>query len=175
MKLRADKTIPDDLAERSLVEEIKTLASQSPDPGRTERPAAYWANLLVRTNQRIDDATSTRALSISWAARVAIPGVVAVLCFVFALHYYAPERPELAASLNSVVQTLPDQTVDSLLVAGAGQGEGALPAMGIGDEILQVSREQVADYMIDNGRETQLIEAMDDQQADAFLNALSQE
>jgi len=77
--------------------------------------------------------------------------------------------------LNSVVQTLPDQTVDSLLVAGAGQGEGALPAMGIGDEILQVSREQVADYMIDNGRETQLIEAMDDQQADAFLNALSQE
>ena len=173
MKRRLEKTIPDDQAERSLVEEIRTLAGGSTRADQDARPATYWANLLVRTNQRIDDATSTKALSLSWAARVAIPGVVAVLSFVIALHYYAPVRPDRADSLASVMRTMPEQTLDSLLVAGAGRGDGALPAVGVGADIIDVSRDQIAEYFIDNGRETQLVESMDDQQANAFLNALS--
>ncbi len=172
MKLRPEKTIADDQAERLLVEEIRANASQSPRPDLDPPSDAYWANLLVRTNARIDEATSTKALSISWAARVAIPGVVAVLSFVIALHYYAP-RTDRGDTVAAVVRTMPEQTFDSLLVAGAGQGEGALPAVGIGDDIIQVPREQIAEYFIDNGREGQLVESMDDQQAKAFFTALS--
>ncbi len=172
MKLRQEKTIRDDLAERTLADEIRSLAGKSSSE-HDARPDVYWANLLVRTNRRIDEATSTKALSLSWAARVAIPGVVAVLSFVIALHYYAPVRTDRGDSLASVVRTMPERTVDSLLVAGAGQGDGALPAVGVGDDIIQVSRDQIAEYFIDNGRETQLVESMDEQQANAFLTALS--
>ena len=173
MKLRTEKYIPDDQAERSLVEEIKPFAGPSGRPREDEMPDHYWTNLLVRTNRRIDDATSPRALSISWAARVAIPGVVAVVSFVIALHYYAPVRPEPAVTLASIVRAMPDQDVDSLYVIGAGQNEGALPTVGVSEDVLQVSRDQIAEYFIENGKESQLVEALDDQQASDFLKALS--
>ncbi|MGA9119791.1 MAG: hypothetical protein WB699_10540, partial [Bacteroidota bacterium] len=160
MKLRPEKIVPEERDERTLAEEIRTLAGETPGRENDVLPERYWANLLVRTNRRIDDATSPKALSISWAARVAIPGVVAVLSFVVALHYYAPVQPRDAMSLASVVRSLPDRDVDSIFVAGAGREEGALQTVGLSDDMLQVSKEQIAEYFIDNGRETQLVELL---------------
>ncbi len=173
MKLRAEKTIPDDQAEHVLVEAIKAIDAKTRGTAPNVRPDQYWANLLVRTNSRIDDATSPRAISISWAARVAIPGVVAVLSFVVALHYYAPVQPESADNLATVIRSLPEQAVDSLLVLGAGQSEGALPTIGLGDEVLRVPSDQITDYFIENGEASQIVETMNDGQVDTFYTALS--
>jgi hypothetical protein len=174
MKLRPEKDVPDDHNERALAEEVRATVGRMTAKEESPLPERYWASLLVRTNERIDKATSPRALSISWAARVAIPGVVAVLSFIVALHYYAPVQPrDTMMNLASVVRALPDRDVDSLLVAGAGQDEGALQTIGVSDEMLQVSRDQIAEYFIDNGKETQLVELMDEKQANAFLNALA--
>jgi hypothetical protein len=70
----------------------------------------------VKINGKIDDATSGKALSISWAARVAIPGVVAIVSFLVGLHYFAPDASRHAPSVAEVVLALPPAAIDSLLV-----------------------------------------------------------
>ncbi|HMK38239.1 MAG TPA: hypothetical protein VK569_02785, partial [Bacteroidota bacterium] len=73
MKYRMEKIPLTAEAERELTSEIRQLAGSTGD-GKAPGPSdAYWQNLVVKINARIDDATSAKALSISWAARVAIP------------------------------------------------------------------------------------------------------
>ena len=146
MKLRPPKTLIDDTEERQLEEYLRTL-----EPGEPPAPeAAYWQNLLVRTNERIDRATSGRALTISWAARVAIPGVVAVVSFLVALSYYVPEKRESAEPFLDVVRGLPAQAVDSLVLAALAPGDSARVEY-VADVVFSGADDQIADYIIERG------------------------
>lgn len=170
MKFRTEKPEMTNSDEQQLVDEIRLMAaSELPGPEQA-RPDAYWQNLIVRTNKRIDDATSGVALSISWAARVAIPGVVAILSFLIGLHYYAPEKTG-ESSLTAVVLSLPAATIDTLLV----DPSAVSPAMNIEDvatDPFDIPREQVADYFINTGSARELMESMTDEQAHDVLAML---
>lgn len=172
MKIRQEKPEFDGADEEAAAQALRGLDLGTGIP-RKEIPDQYWQNLLVRTNKGIDDVSSPKALSISWAARVAIPGVVAVVSFVVALHYYAPVQSNRTNSLNTIVQSLPAQMVDSMITVSAVRGdEGDMAA--VGNALFDVSRDQAEDYFIQNGQETILVETLDDQQADKFFQALNQ-
>ena len=130
----------------------------------------YWQNLLIRTNRRIDDVTSGKALSISWALRVAIPGVVAIISFLIGLHYYVPERTQKGTSLEAVVLSLPDETQDSLLATLPLRDR--LSAISSFEDLFDLSREQIAGYMIDNGTTSMLLETLTDEQINELLISL---
>lgn len=141
-----------------------------------ERPASlpqvYWNNLLVRSNKRIDDATSAKALSISWAARVAIPGVVAIIFFFIGLHYYVPEMPARSSSLSTFVNMLPDSTVDSVLTA-PDRFDVSLSGDDVTTDIFQFSNDQITDYLVASGNTQMAVEGMDDTDVTALLSALN--
>ena len=77
--------------EQKLAAEIERMTGGTRRTDEHDLPGTYWSNMLVKTNSRIDDVSSVRALSIGWALRVAIPGVVAIISFLIGLHYYSPE------------------------------------------------------------------------------------
>jgi hypothetical protein len=134
-------------------------------------PEAYWQNQLVRLNRRIDDASSGRAISISWAARVAIPGVVAILSFMIGLSYYVPEKPRTDDALKAVVQSLPEEAVDSLL------GDATRPdlsdvSVDLRAGLFDISSTEVADYMLATGEASTLLESLSDAQVDEVLARL---
>src|SRR5512141_561288 len=91
MKFRQEPRDITESEERELVDSVRALELEGGEKG-TAPPIsdAYWQNLIIRTNQRVDAAASAKAISISWAARVAIPGVVAIVSFLIALQYYVP-------------------------------------------------------------------------------------
>lgn len=173
MKFRQDKPQLSESEEQALVHEIRDLALQKSPLEHPVVSLTYWQSLIVRTNQRIDHVISPMALSISWALRVAIPGVVAVLSFVIGLHYYAPVRPSAENGMNSAVQALADRDVDSMVTSSA-LADGAIQAAAtVGNQVFDVSKDQIVDYLIENERETTLVESLDDQQANALLIALA--
>ncbi len=132
----------------------------------------YWQNLLVRTNRRIDEVSSGKALSISWALRVAIPGVVAIISFLIGLHYYAPERPSRGTSVEAVVLSLPAEAQDSLLATLPLSDR--LAALSSSGDYFDLSREQITDYMIDNGTTSMLLETLTDDQVEKLLVSLGE-
>ena len=168
MKFRLEKPNITPFDERALADEIRGAAG--PEQGGHSVSDAYWQNLIIRTNRRIDEVTSGKALSISCAARVAIPGVVAILCFYVGLHYYAPDLKG-SDSLTSVVLSLPGAEVDSLL-ADPSQLDATISVADLGENPFDIPKEQMAEYFIDHGRPSALLEAMTDDQVNEVLTTL---
>lgn len=170
MKLRHTLDEPSEQDERCAVEELNRRLEELHDTP-VSISQTYWSNLLVKTNRRIDEASSAKAISISWAARVAIPGVVAILFFFIGLHYYAPELPKKESSVASLMGTLPEDAVDSLLVRPEQVGL-SLSTADLSSDIFQFSGEQITEYLAASGNHELLVENMDDAEVATLLAAL---
>ncbi len=173
MKFRQEKTSHTDAGEQELSQQIRELARESEPALQPGPPDAYWQNLIVKTNRKIDHVTSPLSISLSWALRVAIPGVVAVLSFVIGLHYYAPIRPATQDNLTAAVLALPDRVVDSVVTTAAVHDDVPAAAAVVSEQVFDVPRDEIAEYFIQTGNENTLVESLDDKQADALLSALA--
>ena len=171
MKYRMEKNPLTGEAEHELASEIRQLAGLSAGDG-SRPPDAYWQNLVVKINGKIDDATSGKALSISWAARVAIPGVVAIVSFLVGLHYYAPDASRHAPSVAEVVLALPPAAIDSLLVDPS-RADPSLSAEDVATDVFVFPRQQIADYFIDNGNTGAAVEGISDRETSTILAVLA--
>jgi hypothetical protein len=171
MKHKFGTTLATDAEEQQAAGELKALLSLRSSTGPTAPSEPYWPNLIVRTNQRIDEATSGKAISISWAARVAIPGVVALIFFFIGLHYYVPQQPVQGSTLTAVVSSLPAEVVDSLL-AEPQQIESSTASSELRAGLVAVSGEQLTEYLIADGKVGSVLETMSDQQVNDFLVTL---
>jgi len=171
MKFRQGTPLVDDRAEEELAAEVRRVAAALGEPHQEAPPDPYWQNLLVRTNDRVDRATSGRALTISWAARVAFPGVVAILSFLIGLRYFAPQHESHAPTLANVFLSMPQQAVDTLL-SDPSEISAALSVADLGVDPLNPEKEEFANYLINNGSVATLEESMSDQQVTAVLTAL---
>ena len=150
--------------------EIHDLLGPFQDP-ESFPPASYWTDLATRTNRQIDDATSGRALSISWAARVAIPGVVAIICFFIGLHYYVPELPSEGASLTEMVDALPVEARE-LLVAQLLSTGGIDDIPMVSEEPIPLATMDIVEYLVENNGTQALLETMSEERVDGFLGLL---
>ena len=173
MKGRTEFQLPSEQDERQAVEDLKAQLVRLNDisPGL---PSVHWANLIVKTNQKIDDATSAKALSISWAARVAIPGVVAILFFFIGLHYYAPNLPTKEGSVASLVSTLPSATVDSI-ITDPERFDVNLSEEDIAADIFQFSSDQISEYLIAKGNMQTAVDDLNDSDVATLLGVLNKE
>ena len=134
-------------------------------------PDALRNAMIVRTNEKIDRLSSGRALSLSWAARVAIPGVVAIIAFFTALHYYGTPQPERGNEVAPLITGLADTQMDSLFdVAGLGDSAAVLAAAGAG--LFDVSSDGAADYLMENDRSAVVLESLSDAEVDRVIAAL---
>ncbi len=159
------------LNEDDLHEKERQLRQETAGPNDNPGPSdPYWQNLLVRTNRRIDEVSGVKALSISWALRVAIPGVVAIVFFLIGLHYYAPQRQEKETSIEAVVLSLPTEAQDSLLTTLP--FDDRLSAVSSDQRLFEPTQEQIAAYMMDNGSTEVLVQTLTDSQFDELLNGL---
>jgi hypothetical protein len=158
--------------EKELVEAVRALERGGDERSAPAIPGAYWQNLIVRTNVRVDEATSGKAISISWAARVAIPGVVAIVSFLIALQYYVPVQTQRQNDVKSLVLALPDRAVDSLITDPSFTGE-TLVDLAANENLFDVPSEQIGEYFIDNGNSAQLVELLPQEQADQMLDLLA--
>jgi len=173
MRRKSDFQLPSDQDEQEALKELKAQVIRSSDVP-PNLPAVYWANLIARTNSKIDDATSAKALSISWAARVAIPGVVAILFFFIGLHYYAPDIPTKEGSVTSLVNTLPAATVDSILI-NPERLDANLSEQDVSGDIFQFSSDQISEYLIAKGSMQTAVDNLSDSDVAAVLAVLNKE
>jgi len=150
-------------------DDIRRLSASLPRP--SEPPDAYWQNLSVRVNERIDRATSGRALSLAWAARVALPGVIAVVGVLTALHYYVPEPRSMGVPVASVLASLPAKDLDSLLTDPA-QVEPDLSVDELAGDVFVISREQCAEYLVANGGTSEAVDELSPSEAGVLLASL---
>jgi len=171
MKRKSDISAQPDEEESKAVEDLKNLIAARGGVTTQSPPGPYWAHLLVRTNQAIDDASSGKAISMSWAARVAIPGVKAILFFFIGLHYYVPEEPKNQNSLTSVVLSLSEETIDSLLLEPERLAE-SITNSDLHGALFALSDDQISQYFIVTGNAQTLLETMDPQQVNDFLMML---
>ncbi len=172
MRFRLEKAHRAEFDEQKEEQSLKALLGKS---AVTEEPvpsSSYWPALIARTNQRLDDATSGKAISISWAARVAIPGVVAILFFFIGLHYYVPEPPSQVSSLATVLLSLPAETQDSLLLEPSRIHESFSRA-DFYEDVFELSNDQITDYFIASGSTGMLLETMTDQEVNDLLATLT--
>jgi hypothetical protein len=172
MKYRMEKNPLTDEAERQLASEIRGLAGSSEGGERSRPPDAYWQNLVVRINRKIDDATSGKALSISWAARVAIPGVVAIVSFLVGLHYFAPDAYRHEPTVTEFVLALPPAAIDSLLIDPSA-ADPSLSVEDVATDVFTLPRQQIADYFIDNGNPGAAVDGISDRETNTILSVLS--
>jgi len=170
MRLRFDKRQPTDEEEETLSRSLRDLAANDPPPQSPE--PAYWQNLPIRMNRTLDEATSGKAISLSWAARVAIPGVVAILSFLIGLRYYAPESDGSLKSLREVTLALPPSAVDSLYVASLTTTDTMLAAA-VETDILEVSTDDVGEYYLEHAGTSTLVSDLTEQELREVLVALS--
>ncbi|HUI11558.1 MAG TPA: hypothetical protein VL221_14590 [Bacteroidota bacterium] len=170
MKYRTEKIQITDEAGERLAAEIRAMAGA--EEGHAGPPAAYWQNLIIRVNEKIDRATSGRALSISWAARVAIPGVVAIVSFLVGLHYYAPDAAQGEPTVSDVLMSLPASSIDSLLVDPS-RVDPALSVEDVGPDVFVFSRDQIAEYFMDNGNPADAVDGISDREANTVFAVLA--
>jgi hypothetical protein len=168
MKWRwGEKAAPEE-EERALEEEIRRQLALLP-PGQDDRlPDAYWHNLIIRMNRRIDDASGARAISVSWAARVAIPGVIAILSFLIGLRYFVPEQDPMQHSLADAVMSLPTQVVDSLVAASP----ESLSTGELGTHMLELSDELAHAYRLEHAASSELIAELSEKEVGEVLTTL---
>jgi hypothetical protein len=169
MKLRPTTPRFDEAAERELQESVRKISDQHGSRGE-DVPDAYWQNLIVRTNRQIDEVSSGKAITISWAARVAIPGVVAILSFLIGLYYYTPELMERTDALADVIVALPNGAADSLFQDYPLKTSAALEV--VEENMLDVSTDQMRDYFIEEGGMSSVLEALTDDQVSEVLTLL---
>lgn len=174
MKFRQEHRDITESDERELVDSVRALERETETGSAAPISDAYWQNLIIRTNQRVDAAASGKAISISWAARVAIPGVVAIVSFLIALHYYVPVQTQRHSDVESIVLALPDRAVDSLLTDST-LSEETLVAVAANENLFDVPSEQIGEYLIENGNANVLVELLPEQQADHMLDLLARE
>ncbi len=159
MKLRKEKTdITDEL---EAVEAVRALAREKGVEAQRRPSDAYFASLIVKTNEKIDYVTSGRALSISWLARVAVPGVVAIIFFFIGLHYYVPAPPEKSTTIADAVKTLPADQLDSLLLSSSLNGRSQAEWY---PDIFSVRSEYLFDYYVAFESPATVLEVLSDQQ-----------
>ena len=113
MKFKLEKGRIIERNEEEMAAEVRRLEQSGPPKAAHPPTDAYWQNLIIRTNARIDEATSGKALSLSWAWRVAIPGVFAIVSFLIGVHYYVPGQPDERVTVASVLSALPSAAIDS--------------------------------------------------------------
>lgn len=172
MKVRRGQSDITERDEQQAVDELRALLAQPGNEGSPSPPDPYWSNLLIRTNQRIDEATSGKALSISWAARVAIPGVIAILSFFIGLHYYyVPDQPKRESSLTAVVLSSPDSAVDSLVSQGL-HIEDMVRLASWHDGIFEPTNDQLSEYFLVTGNATEVLEVLSVEQVNDLLARL---
>jgi hypothetical protein len=174
MKFRQDPRDPTQSEEQALVDAIRALAHEAGGEPAPPVSEAYWQNLIIRTNRRVDEVASGRAISISWAARVAIPGVVAIVSFLIALHYYVPVQTPHHDDVASVVLGLPERAVDSLL-SDSSLSEETLVAVAASEDLFSIPSEQIGDYFIENGDAQEIVQVLPAQQADQMLDFLAKD
>jgi hypothetical protein len=168
MRLRIERTKVTDADEEALEHSVRALSG---DDSETAPHQAFWGRQIVDINRRIDDSTSGVALSFSWAARVAIPGVVAILSFLIGLKYYAPEH-RAAESLRQATSALATATVDSLYVASIATVDTAA-VNDLDPNILAFNNDQAEEFYVQNAGATALVEDLSDQELHQVLAALS--
>ena len=173
MKRKEQKEEINDLEEQRAVDEVRALEAGMGGE-KPLRPQGYWATLIVRTNQRIDNVTSGKAISLSWAARVAIPGVAAILFFFIGLHYYVPDRPSRESSIRSLVASLPVAQLDSVL-ADPSRLHESLSVADLGENVFEFSTDQVSDYLVQTGETQTVLESLTDEQIKAIVSTLDSE
>lgn len=161
MKLRNEKHLITDEEEAALERSVRSLAQVAQDGPLP--PPAYWQNLPARINRAVDDATSGVAISLSWVARVAIPGVVAVLSFLIGLRYYAPDRATVPSSVAEVTRVLPSTTVDSLLVASLESPDSAT-AKSLEEQMFAFPVELAREYYVEQSGMQELVDDLSDQE-----------
>lgn len=161
MKIRKEKTEVSEAHEREAVERVRALARQTGGAGGQTPSDTYFATLIVQTNKKIDYITSGRALSISWLARVAVPGVVAIIFFFIGLHYYVPTPPQRSSTIADAVKILPADQLDSLLLSSSlnGTTEAAWYP-----DIFTVRNEYLFDYFVASQSPATVLESLSDQQ-----------
>ncbi len=158
MKRRKEKfEITDDL-EREAVLAIRELARTTELSKPREPSAIFFSSLMVRTNETIDRVTSGKALSISWLARVAVPGVVAILFFFIGLHYYVPQKS--SHSVAEAVKSLSNEEMDSLAVNAAAQGS----VSEFQRDPFEVSNDQLAEFYVSSASPAIVMESLSEQQ-----------
>ena len=172
MKPRKEQSNIADQDEQQAVTELRALLAQREIDGSPSQTDAYWSNLLIRTNQKIDGVTSGKALSISWAARVAIPGVIAILSFFIGLHYYyVPDQPSRQSSLTAVVLSSSDSAVDSLVSQELHIDDMIKLATGH-DGIFEPTNDQLSEYFLSTGKPTEIVNVLSAEQVNDLLVTL---
>ena len=168
MKLRITGR-PVEFDEEAQVEALRQAAG-SEVPVST-RPDAYWQNLIIRTNSRIDEATSPKALTISWALRVALPGVLSIASFMIGLRYFVPTEGGGSPPLQAVVLAMPEGAVDTLL-SDPSRLYAGLSAADFDVDPFDLPNEDLADYLITSGTVATVTESLDDEQVTDVLTVL---
>lgn len=162
MKLRQPKIEITDNLEREAVDAVRRLAQESGDASRQAPSETHFANLIVKTNEKIDYVTSGKALSISWLARVAVPGVVAILFFFIGLHYYAPDNLQTGSSVAEAMKSFSSDDLDSLVVSSA--SENSLTTSDLRPDLFNVSNEQLSEYYVASQSPAAVLEELTEQQ-----------
>jgi hypothetical protein len=165
MKFRVHRPDLDPREEELLAREIRELSAGEPASSPPAHP--YWPNMLIRVNRRIDEASSGMAVSLSWAARVAIPGVVAVLSFVVGLQYYVP-KPSGDVSMQEL---LARGGMDSLIVQ-QGDEQTAVAQELLADAYLDLSHEQLSEYLVENVAPSAVMDVLQEAEVREVLSTL---
>jgi hypothetical protein len=168
MRLRHEKIQVTDEEEETLEQSVRELSGAD---GETPPPPAFWSRQIVDINTRIDESTSGVAISLSWAARVAIPGVVAVLAFLIGLKYYAPEKIS-SETLRQATAGLSEAAVESLYVASVAAPDTAVIGE-INKSLIALNDEKAAEFYVEHAAERTLVEDLSDQELREVLAALS--
>lgn len=170
MKLRKEKIEITDEAEREAVEAVRRLANESGNADESPPPPAYFANMIVKSNERIDFVTSGKALSMSWLARVAVPGVVAILFFFIGLHYYAPPVANDTHSIAEAVSKLPADAVDSLLTESL--NSNSVSSVDLNGDLFEVSNEQLTEFYVASQNPKDILETLSEIQVNEVASIL---
>jgi hypothetical protein len=170
MKFRLHKQKIGTDEEQRVTEDLRELLRARGLEAPQRLPAQERARLLARTNERLDAATSARALSWSWAARVAIPGVVAIIAFFTAVHYYQTPATRQEPAFLSLLSELPEDALDSLLAARApAESTGVIvPAA----DLFALTREAAEEYLITLNRTPLVLEQLTEEEVVALVAEL---
>lgn len=171
MKFRKTVAELERAAEKELEERIR---EESQGGGVPDIPREYWNTLRVRTNDRIDRVGSGKAITLSWAARVAIPGVVALLSFLVGLHYYAPLPGPSGMPLASVLDELPVRAVDSLLWSSATVGD-SIDAEMVYRAVFEAETYDIAAYLLNAGATAEVSEFLEEPEVDRILQSMTKQ